>query len=34
MTVPPLGLFRGAAFALTSSIASKCVGPDELGISS
>lgn len=29
--VPPLELFRGAALALTSSIASKCVGPDELG---
>jgi len=30
-TVPPLELFRGAALALTSSIASKCVGSDELG---
>ncbi|CAH1721866.1 unnamed protein product [Aphis gossypii] len=29
--VPPLELFRGAALALTSSIASKCVGSDELG---
>ncbi|VVC40199.1 Hypothetical protein CINCED_3A012452 [Cinara cedri] len=29
--VPPLELFRGAALALTSSIASKCVGPNELG---
>ncbi|XP_026805834.1 proton-coupled folate transporter-like isoform X2 [Rhopalosiphum maidis] len=29
--VPPLELFRGATLALTSSIASKCVGSDELG---
>ncbi|XP_027847455.2 uncharacterized protein LOC114127424 [Aphis gossypii] len=29
--VPPLELFRGAALALTSSIASKCVGSDEMG---
>ncbi|KAL5240161.1 hypothetical protein ACI65C_007571 [Semiaphis heraclei] len=29
--VPPLELFRGAALALTSSIASKCVGSEELG---
>ncbi|XP_025418513.1 hippocampus abundant transcript 1 protein-like [Sipha flava] len=29
--VPPLELFRGAALSLTSSIASKCVGPTELG---
>ncbi|XP_025194059.1 uncharacterized protein LOC112593749 isoform X2 [Melanaphis sacchari] len=29
--VPPLEIFRGATLALTSSIASKCVGSDELG---
>ncbi|XP_025199265.1 proton-coupled folate transporter-like, partial [Melanaphis sacchari] len=29
--VPPLEIFRGAAMVLTSSIASKCVGSDELG---
>ncbi|XP_050422850.1 proton-coupled folate transporter-like [Adelges cooleyi] len=29
--VPPLEFFRGAAFSVTSSIASRCVGPDELG---
>lgn len=32
ITVPPLELFRGAALSLTCSIASKCVGLDELGI--